>query len=169
MSTLDTAIVVVLVVSGALGLYWGFIRQVLSVVGLIAGLVLAGRYGGMIADWLSSFISSAMATQAIGFVLVLVAVSATASLLATLLRRFVGLLFLGWLDHLIGGVLGVVQGALACTIILIVVAAFSSETWLEALIASRFAPLLLRTGGLVLFAFLPAPLRVATQNILAAP
>src|SRR5262245_11653847 len=166
MSTLDTAIVVVLVLSGALGIYWGFIRQVLSVVGLIAGLVLAGRYGGVIADWLSSYMNSVMMTQAIGFILVLVAVSATASLLATLLRRFVGLLFLGWLDHLIGGILGVVQGALACTTVLIVIAAFSSETWLEALMASRIAPLLLRTGGLVLLALLPAPLRVATQNVL---
>ena len=43
MNTLDTLLVIVLVISAALGLYWGLIRQLLSVVGLIAGIVLATR------------------------------------------------------------------------------------------------------------------------------
>ena len=169
MNTLDTVIAVVLVLCGALGVYWGLIRQVLSIVGLIAGIVLAGRYGGRVADWLSSFISNDMVVQVLGFILVLVAVSATASLLATLLRRFVGLLFLGWLDHLLGGLLGVLQGALVCTVILIVMASLPTELWSRALAESRIALMLVRLVGVALLALLPAPLRVATQNLLAAP
>jgi membrane protein required for colicin V production len=169
MSTLDTIIAVVLVLSGALGIYWGFIRQVLSIAGLIAGLVLASRYGGTVAEWLSSYISNIAIAQVLGFMFVLIAVSATASLLATVLRRFVGLLFLGWLDHLIGGLLGVLQGALACTILIIALAAFPTDFWSRALADSRFALLLVRVVGFALLALLPAPLRVATQNILGAP
>ncbi len=166
MSTLDTVLVVVIVLCGMLGIYWGFIRQVLSVAGLIAGLVLASRYGERVGDWLSSFITNDTVVQALGFLFVLIAVSATVSLLATLLRRFVGLLFLGWLDHLIGGVLGLVQGMLLCTIILLVAAVFPNQVFANALADSRVAPQLVRVIGSVVLMFLPASFHLAVQRLL---
>ncbi len=164
MSTLDTVLVVVILFCGALGIYWGFIRQALSLAGLIAGIVLAARYGGRVADTLSSFIMSDAVAQALGFLFVLIAISAAASLLATLLRRFVGLLFLGWLDHLIGGVLGLLQGTLACAIVLIVAAAFPTEAFSNALASSRIVPIVARVGGVLLLPFLPPPLRMAAEQ-----
>jgi membrane protein required for colicin V production len=166
MSTLDTLLIVVILLCGILGVYWGFIRQVLSVAGLIAGLVLASRYGERVADWLSSFITNNTVVQALGFLFVFIAVSATVSLLATLLRRFVGLLFLGWLDHLIGGVLGLVQGMLLCTVILLVVAVFPTEVFANAIAHSRVAPQLVRVIGSVVLMFLPAPFHLAVQRLL---
>jgi len=166
MSTLDTVLIVVIVLCGILGIYWGFLRQVLSVAGLIAGLVLASRYGERVADWLSSFITNDTAVQALGFLLVLIAVSAIVSLLATLLRRFVGLLFLGWLDHLIGGVLGLIQGALLCTVILLVAAVFPTAAFADALANSRVAPQLVRIIGSMILLFLPAPFHLAIQRLL---
>jgi len=166
MSTLDTLLVVVILLCGILGVYWGFIRQVLSVAGLIAGLVLASRYGERVADWLSSFITNNTVVQALGFLFVLIAVSATVSLLATLLRRFVGLLFLGWLDHLIGGVLGLVQGLLLSTVILLVAAVFPTEVFSNAVADSRVAPQLVRVIGSVVLIFLPAPFHLAIQRLL---
>ena len=166
MSTLDMVLVVVVLFCGMLGIYWGFIRQVLAVAGLIAGLVLASRYGGRVADWLSSFITNDTAVQALGFLVVLVAVSATASLLATLLHRFVGLLFLGWLDHLIGGLLGLIQGLLVCTVILLVAAVFPTDRFASALAESRIAPQLVRVIGSAILVFLPAPFHLAIQRLL---
>lgn len=169
MSTLDIVVVGVIVLSGLLGIYWGFIRQVLSVVGLVAGLVLAQRYGGRAADALASFSSNDALVQVLGFVFVLLAVSAVVSLLATLLRRFVGLLFLGWLDHLIGGVLGLLQGALLSTVLLLIVAFFSTEQFPEALASSRVAPQLVRVLGALVLVFLPAPFHVPVQRLLTGP
>lgn len=166
MSTLDTFLIVVIVLCGILGIYWGFIRQVLSVAGLIAGLVLASRYGERVADWLSSFITNETVVQALGFLFVLIAVSAIVSLLATLLRRFVGLLFLGWLDHLIGGVLGLVQGMLLCTVLLLVAAVFPTAVFANALADSRVAPQLMRVIGSMILIFLPAPFHLAIQRLL---
>jgi membrane protein required for colicin V production len=166
MSTLDMVLIGVIVFCGLLGIYWGFIRQVLSVVGLVAGLVLASRYGGRVADGLSSFLTNDTVAQALGFLLVLIAVSALVSLLATLLRRFVGLLFLGWLDHLIGGVLGLVQGTLLCTVILLVAAVFPTDLFANALETSRVAPQLVRVVGSLVLVFLPAPFHLAIQRLL---
>jgi membrane protein required for colicin V production len=166
MNTLDTLLVVVLMISTALGLYWGLIRQLLSVVGLIAGIVLATRYGDRVAEALSSFISNDMATQVLGFLFVLIAVSAAASLLATILRRSVGLLFLGWADHMLGGLLGLLQGALACTVILMIVALAPSERFSNALIDSRIVPWLARVAGVVLLPFLPESFQAAAQRLI---
>jgi len=166
MSTLDTLLIVIILLCGILGLYWGLIRQVLSVAGLIAGLVLASRYGERVADWLSSFITNATMVQVLGFLFVLIAVSSAVSLLATLLRRFVGLLFLGWLDHLLGGVLGLIQGMLICTVVLIVAAVFPTEAFGNALADSRVAPQLVRVIGSVVLIFLPAPFHLAAQRLL---
>ena len=167
MNTLDTLLVVVLVISTILGLYWGVIRQLLSVAGLIAGIVLATRYGGRVADSLSSFISNDMATQVLGFLFVLIAVSALASLLATILRRSVGLLFLGWADHLLGGVLGLFQGALACTVILMVVALAPSERFASALNDAQIVPWLARAASFALLPFLPDSFQAAAQRLIS--
>ena len=166
MSTLDIVLLAVIAFCGVLGIYWGMIRQVLALAGLLAGVALAGRYGGRVADWLSSFITSPAVAQLLGFLLVLIAVSAAASLLATLIRRFVGLLFLGWLDHLIGGMLGLAQGMLVVAIVLLVVALFPFTALPGALADSRVAAALVRVGGIVVLPFLPPPVRLAAEQVL---
>ncbi len=168
MNSIDIAVLVVIGISVAMGIYWGLIRQVLSLVGIFAGVLLAGRYGGDVAGWLSSFIDSAALAEALGFVVVLVAVSALASLLASLIHRFAGLLFLGWLDHLAGGVLGLVQGALVASVLLLMASAVPNETLSAALAGSQSAGVLLRVFGALLL-LLPEELRSAAQLVFRLP
>jgi membrane protein required for colicin V production len=168
MSSVDTIIVVVILLSGALGIYWGFIRQVLSLAGLIAGLVFASRYGAGVADVLSSFVTSDTLARVLGFGIVLIGVSAAASLLASLLRRFVGLLFLGWLDHLAGGLLGLLQGLIVCTIFLLAAATFPLALWAPAVADSQIAPALVRAFSFLL-PLLPASFHVAAQMTFGLP
>jgi membrane protein required for colicin V production len=168
MNSIDTIVVVGVLLFGALGIYWGFIRQVLAFAGLIAGIVLASRYGMNVADALSSFIRSDTLARALGFLIVLIAVSSAASLLATLLRRFIGLLFLGWLDHVLGGLLGLLQGLLSATIILIVAATFPNALWSATLGSSQLAPALVRVFGFVL-QLLPESFRFAARITFGAP
>lgn len=131
-----------------LGAYWGLIRQVIAVVGLVVGVALAGRHGPLVAMWLSSFIADPGAAGAVGFLSVLLLVSATASLAASLLRLFVGLLFMGWLDHLLGGLLGLVQALLAAAALVLVMHAYPLSLWSEALRASALAGPLLRLSAI---------------------
>jgi membrane protein required for colicin V production len=166
MSTLDVVLLAIVAFCGVMGIYWGFIRQVLAIAGLLAGVALAGRYGSRVADWLSSYIASETIAQLLGFVLVLIAVSAAASLLATLIRRFVGLLFLGWLDHAIGGMLGLFQGALVCAVVLLVAAIMPSVTLTNVISSSRVAAGLVRLGAVLLLPFLPPTVRLAAEQVL---
>ncbi|MCG8348893.1 MAG: CvpA family protein [Chloroflexales bacterium] len=158
MNTLDMIVLIMLALFTALGVYWGLIRQVLSIVGLLVGVAMAGRYGPEVAAWLSSFSTSGQVIDIAGFIAVLVGVSAIASLIASLLRLFVGLLFLGWVDHLLGGILGLIQGLLASAAVLIALVTFS--VWQESVADSRLADALLWVGKPLTF-LLPEIFRVA--------
>lgn len=133
-----------------LGAYWGLIRQLIAIVGLVVGVALAGRYGPEVAAWLSSFIADPTVAGVLGFLGVLLLVSALASLVASLLRLFVGLLFLGWLDHLLGGLLGFVQACLAGAALLMAMIAFPLPLWAEAVQSSSLAAPLTRLSGVYL-------------------
>jgi len=168
MNSVDTIIVVVVLLFGTLGIYWGFLRQVLATVGLIAGIAFASRYGVGVAEALSSFVTNDLLARLLGFVIVLVGISAIVSLLASLLRRFVGLLFLGWLDHLVGGLLGVIQGLMVCTVFVLVAVTFQLSLWAPALAESAFAPPLVQMFGF-LMPLLPASFHIAAQMAFGAP
>jgi membrane protein required for colicin V production len=169
MNAFDLGIILTLLVSGALGIYWGIIRQVLSIVGFVTGIVAGGRYGTLAADALSSFIAERVATEVLGFLLVFMLVSAGVSLLASLLHRFVGLLFLGWLDHLIGGLAGLVQGALLCAVFVLAAAAVPNERWSPVLAESRAAPIVASLAGGFLLPWLPDELDMAARMVRGLP
>jgi membrane protein required for colicin V production len=165
MNNLDYALLIGGGLFVLLGLYWGLIRQVLSIVGLVVGVIAAGRYGPDVAAWLSSFIADPTLAGAIGFLGVLLLVSALASLAASALRIFVGLLFLGWLDHLLGGLLGLVQAALAAGALLVMMVAFPLDLWSDAVATSALARPLLQIGG-VFGGLLPEYFQAAVQAAL---
>lgn len=149
MNTLDYVILIVGSLFTLLGIYWGLIRQVLALAGLLVGVVLAGRYGPEVAAWLSSFLADPLLAGALGFLAVLALVSAAASLVASLLRIFAGLLFLGWFDHLLGGLLGLAQAIIVCAVVLVVLTAYPYPAWSSAIAESTLAGGLLRVGGLL--------------------
>ena len=150
----DLFLLIMLVSFTILGLYWGLIRQVLAVAGVVVGVILAGRFGPEVAGWLSSFIGNPQLTGGLGFLIVMLTVSSLASLLATLLHFAAGLLFLGWLDHILGAVLGLLQAILAGAALTIAFVAFPVPFWSDWLIGSRVAGIVVQLGGM-LFWFLP--------------
>lgn len=150
MNELDYAILIGAALFTLLGIYWGMIRQVISLVGLLVGIAAAGRYGPEVAAWLSSFIADPAVAGAVGFVAVLILVSAIASLAASLLRLFVGLLFLGWLDHLLGGLLGLLQAILAAAALLAGMLVYPLPAWSSAVEGSLLAGNVLRASALLI-------------------
>lgn len=139
MNGIDLAILICVIVCVGLGAYWGLIRQVLALVGLVAGIVLAGRYGGAVGDALTSVVDSLPLAQLLGYIVVMIVVTTVASLAATLIRRFVGLLFLGWLDHALGAVLGFAQASLFSAAFLFTALVFPNSLWTPAIRESQVA------------------------------
>jgi membrane protein required for colicin V production len=113
MNWLDIVILVLIIVSALIGLKIGLIKAVLSMVGLIVGVVLAGRFYLALAEHLT-FISQPSLAKIAAFAIILIVVMVIAAVLAALIKWAVSAMMLGWVNRLGGAVFGFVLGAVFC-------------------------------------------------------
>ncbi len=131
MAFVDLVIAFVVAAAALGGFMQGFFRSVCSLVGLLAGLVLAAWNYQKAAAVLLPVVRIEAAADAIAFVLIALAVMLVAAVLGILLSSTAKELGLGCLDRLIGAAFGFVQGAvLVCLFVLVAVAFFPSAQWL---------------------------------------
>jgi len=119
MNWLDIVIIVVAVLLGIAGLRQGIIRTVFGIAGLIGGIILAGRYYSRLAALLS--LSDATWAKIAAYAIILIATLIVASVIGWLIAKLVHFAALGWLDRLVGFILGVVIGGLLCAAVLAIV------------------------------------------------
>ncbi len=113
MHWLDIVIIVALAISTFLGLKTGIIKAVLSLAGLIVGVILAGHYYVLLAEQLS-FIPQAGVAEVVAFAIILIGVMVIAVVLARLLKWAASVMMLSWVNHLGGAVFGLALGAIFC-------------------------------------------------------
>ncbi|MBI2329742.1 MAG: CvpA family protein [Chloroflexi bacterium] len=113
MNWLDIAILVVVVIPVFLGFRIGLIKAVLSLAGLVLGIILAGYYYAPLSRQLS-FVPQAGMAEVVAFAIILIVIMVITSLLARLLKWATSVAMLGWVNHLGGAVFGLVLGALFC-------------------------------------------------------
>lgn len=117
MNWLDIAILVPLAITALLGLKAGLIKAVLSLAGVVIGVILAGRLYSPLSELLT-FISNEAVAKIIAFAIILIAVMAAAMVAAGLLKWVASMMMLGWVNGLGGAVFGVLMGAITCGAIL---------------------------------------------------
>ncbi|MEE8418744.1 MAG: CvpA family protein [Dehalococcoidales bacterium] len=112
MSWLDIVILVILAVTTFTGLRRGLIKSVLTLAGLIIGIILAGRLYTYVAGLLT-FIQQEGIAEVVAFILILVVVMIIAAVAASLLKWFASIVMLGWANSLGGAVFGLILGAIS--------------------------------------------------------
>jgi len=108
-----------LFVSGLLGVWRGVVREVMSVLAWVTGVVLAGRFAADLAQLLP--INGDLLPHAVAWVLVLLVVLIAAGLLARLLKQLLSVAGLGLVDRLLGGVFGLVRGTMVLMLLVLVI------------------------------------------------
>jgi membrane protein required for colicin V production len=132
LTAFDWFLVLVLATSTIAAFARGLIRVLLSLAGLVAGILVASWYYAEVAQRLSRWIISYVVCECIAFLFLLVLVVAAFTLTATILRKTVSAVGLGFIDRLLGAVFGVVRGALLGVAAMMVLTAFFPESpWLE--------------------------------------
>ena len=111
MNWLDIIIIVSIAVSTFLGLRTGIIKAVLSLVGLIVGVILAGRYYVPFSEQLG-FIPQENVAKIVAFAIIFIGILIVARVLASLLKWAASAILLGWIDRLVGAIFGFVLGAI---------------------------------------------------------
>ncbi len=152
MSWLDIVIIVVVAITTFWGLRIGIIKAVLSLAGLIVGVILAGRYYIPLSEQLT-FIPQASIAKIVAFAVILIGVMVIAGVLANLLKWAASVVMLGWVNRLGGAVFGLVLGAIFCSALLAIwvkffgVAGTISESSLTAILLYYFPAVLALLPG----------------------
>jgi len=154
MSWLDIIILVIIVIPTLIGLKVGIIKAVLTLAGVIVGVILAGRFYVSFAESLT-FISEPSLARITAFAIILIGVMVIAAVVASLIKWAVSAVMLGWVNRFGGAVFGFVLGAIFCGALLTVWVKFVGIT--GPVYESALAVLLLDSFPMVL-ALLPSEL-----------
>jgi membrane protein required for colicin V production len=117
MNWLDIVIIVVIAITTFLGLKIGLIKAVLSLAGLIVGVILARLFYIPLSEQLT-FISQATVAKVVAFAIILIGVMIIAVVLAMVLKWIASVMMLGWVNRIGGAVFGLLAGAMLCGAIL---------------------------------------------------
>ena len=117
MSWLDIVIIVIISIAALMGMKIGIIKAVLSLVGAIVGVMLAGRFYLPLADQLT-FIPQYTVAKIVAFAIILLGVMIIASVAAALMKWAASIMMLGWVNRLGGAAFGLILGATLCGAVL---------------------------------------------------
>ncbi|MFC1917050.1 CvpA family protein [Chloroflexota bacterium] len=113
MNWLDIIIIVLIAVPAVIGLKMGIIKAILSLAGVIFGIVFAGRFYTDLAPQLT-FISQENLSNIAAFAIIFVGIMIIAGIVASILDKIVSLMLLGWVNHLGGAAFGFLMGTVFC-------------------------------------------------------
>jgi membrane protein required for colicin V production len=111
MHWLDIILLIALVIPTFIGLKQGLIKAVLSLVGLIVGVILAGAFYEQLAR-VFGFIDNPDIANVVAYILILVVVLILAAVAAKLLKAFIKIVMLGWVNSAGGAIFGFLIGAI---------------------------------------------------------
>lgn len=138
MATLDWIVLAVLAASVLLGLWRGLVYEVLSVLSWLAAFILAQWFAPVVARWLLLGSAGEALRYAAGFALVFIAAVFAGGLLAWATKKLIEAVGLRPVDRALGGLFGLVRGAVAVLALAVVVHLTSwhaSGWWTESVTA----------------------------------
>ncbi|MFC1961492.1 CvpA family protein [Chloroflexota bacterium] len=151
MNWLDIVLIVLIAVPTFVGLKMGIIKALLSLVGMILGIILAGIFYAPLAASLT-FIDQENLAKIVAFAIIFLGIMIIAGVAAAILSKIVSLMLLGWVNHLGGAAFGFLLGAVFCGALLAIWVRFLGSG--ETLTSSGLALILLDKFPMVL-ALLP--------------
>ena len=162
MNWLDVVIVIVIAWFTFAAFRSGVIREVVTVIAVVVGVLAAGFYYDDLAENVLLFIDDETAANVIAFIVLFGAVALGGQLAAFLLKRMASLFSLGWADHLAGAAFGLLKGLILVEVFLILFTTFPYLGLDGAIRGSAIAPLFL-DGGPALLKLLPGEFNSAVE------
>ena len=150
MNWLDIAIVLIIGAFTISAFSSGLIREVVTLVSAIAGVVFAGLFYDDLKRDLLVFIHDDEAALFFSFLALFGSVYLTGQLVAMMLKRTASLLLLGWADKAGGAAFGFLKGLVLVELFLMFFATFPYLGLEKAIDGSGIAPLFLDNGAALL-------------------
>ena len=103
---LDWVVTLVMVLSLAVGLWRGLLREVLSLLGWVLAFYLAQAHAMTVAEWLPMEGASPGLRMACAFGLVMLLVLMGVAILLWFVKALITVVGMGWIDRILGGLFG---------------------------------------------------------------
>ena len=124
MNWLDIAIALIIVTFTISAFSSGLIREVVTLVSAVVGVVFAGLFYDDLARDVLVFIHDDEAALFFAFLALLGSVYLTGQLIAMMLKQMASLLLLGWVDKIGGAAFGFVKGLVVVEVLLILLVTY---------------------------------------------
>ena len=164
MNWLDAIILIAIIGFTVAAFRAGLIREVVTLVAVVVGVLIAGHYYDDLADDVLLFIKNDKAAKVIAFLSLFGSVALMGQLAALLMKQAVSILLLGWLDHLAGAAFGLLKGLVLVELFLMFFATFPYLGLDDAIDGSGIAPLFLDNGP-ALLKLLPGEFNQAVEPL----
>jgi membrane protein required for colicin V production len=149
MTPFDWLLLAPLVYSTVQAFLRGLVRELFSLFGLIAGVLLAAWNYGRLASLLGAVISNPAVANVVSFLLIAIGIMIVATIVGRLIHATAHAVGLGFFNRLGGAAFGLLRGCLIGVAVLMAISAFLPETaWVK---NSRLAPYFLAGAHAVSF------------------
>lgn len=164
MTWLDAAIILVVLWFTYSAFQAGFIRETVTIVATVIGIVLAGIFYKDIADDVLVFVDSESLARIIAFAIIFGATALAGQMLAMALKPTVRMFQLGIVDNLAGGAFGFVKAMVIIQIFLFVFVTYPRWDLDDAIDDSFFGSLLIVDDVAFLARVLPDEFKLSLDN-----
>lgn len=141
LTLLDWFLIGVLLYSLAISAYRGFVREIVVLVSVVAGILLASWFHQGLGALLKDVVRTENLALFFGFFLIFIGTLAAGAIVGWLMAKFMKFAGLEWFDRLLGAAFGLVRGWLIGVAIFLGLTAFDVQA--ERVRNSRLAPLFL--------------------------
>ena len=141
MNFVDYILIAIVGLSMVLSLWRGFVREVISLIGLVLAFLAASRLSGRAGDFLGEWITNATVADIAGFALVFIVVMILVGLIGALIRRLVDLAALTATDRTLGIFFGAARGMLLIALSFLVYTSYAKPDtpWLKKSLLTPYA------------------------------
>ena len=124
MSPFDILIAVVIGFCLIRGIFRGLVKELSSIVGVMAGFYAAYTYYPYFAKILVKFLAFSAYSDVVSFLLIFCIIFFIISILGVIIKYLLSISYMGWVDRICGAVFGLTKGLLICFIFFIAFTTF---------------------------------------------
>ena len=128
MNSGDIGIIVVIAASTLFSLKQGFIKEIFGILAVVFGVVVGLYLHIPVGQMLSEKGLGSQAGHIVSFFLVFLGVFIVVGLFGRILHKFVKVVFLGWLDALLGALIGFLKGIILVCVAVGVITTYADES-----------------------------------------
>jgi len=144
----DYILIAIVGLSMVLSLWRGFVREVISLIGLVAAFLIASRVSGRTGDFLGQWITNGTVADIAGFALIFVIVMVVVGMIGVIIRRLVDMAALSATDRTLGIFFGAARGMLLIALCFLVYTSYTKPNapWLK---KSMLTPYAIQLGDML--------------------